>query len=139
MFFLVLHKSSISFIIELARSVMVQAERFDKHSVDTVVDEFQKYLKDYCSFVELCIWGYLKVFYFAKYLERAPFALQILNFFNSSGALPLRLPSGALYPCTHLGLKDPKCTTAMNLIENILLCEHFVNMRYFLQPFTLLS
>ena len=49
MSFLVLHKSSISFIIELARSVMVQAERFDKHSVDTVVDEFQKYLKDYCS------------------------------------------------------------------------------------------
>ena len=50
-FFLVLHKSSISFIIELARSVMVQAECFDKHSVDTVVDEFQKYLKNYCSSV----------------------------------------------------------------------------------------
>ena len=30
---------------------MVQAERFDKHSDDTVVDEFQKYLKDYCSSV----------------------------------------------------------------------------------------
>ena len=45
------HKSSISFIIELARSVMVQAERFDKYSVDTVVDAFQKYLKDCCSSV----------------------------------------------------------------------------------------
>ena len=31
-------------------------------------------------FICSCIWGYLKVFYFAKYLERAPFALQILNF-----------------------------------------------------------
>ena len=36
-------------------SVMVQAGRFDKHSVEVVVDEFQKYLKDFCS-SEIVFW-----------------------------------------------------------------------------------
>ena len=33
----------------------MQAGRFDKHSVDAVVDEFQKYLKDFCS-SEIVFW-----------------------------------------------------------------------------------